>query len=372
MSEEHQEPEPRPDVTRLFDLLGRPIDIRSIALTGIFVLLLLYTLYFAKAFLLPIVLALLLNFLLGPVVRLLRKAHIPQGVGAAIVLLALLGVVVTGVYRLSGPAAQWFDRTPQGLQRIERRVRQLGRPVQEVQQAAEQVEREVERIATGSDGRRTQVEVEGRSWSGVILSQTQAFLAGAAVTMVLLYFLLASGDLFLRKLVRVLPRLSDKKAAIEIARATEHHISMYLSTLTLINVALGIAVGAAMKLTGLPNPVLWGVVAGLLNFIPYLGPLVTLTIITLVSVLHFDELSQALLPPLAYFAINFVEGGLVTPALHSRRLTMNPVMVFMGLIFWTWLWGIPGALLAVPILATFKIFCDHIPPLAPIGEFLGR
>ena len=189
---------------------------------------------------------------------------------------------------------------------------------------------------------------------------------------VLLYFLLASGDLFLRKLVRVLPRLSDKKRAIEIARQTEGHISTYLSTVTLINIALGLIVGVAMHLVGMPNAILWGVMAGLLNFIPYLGALATAGILAIVSVLTFDSLGRALVAPLLYLAINTVEGYLVTPMLLGRRLTLNPVVIFLGIILWGWLWGIPGALLAVPILATFKIFCDQIEPLAPIGEFLGR
>ena len=202
--------------------------------------------------------------------------------------------------------------------------------------------------------------------AGALLSSTQSVLAGAVVMLILLYFLLASGDLFLRKLVRVLPKLSDKKRAIEIARQTERHVSTYLATVTLINMGLGLAVALAMKLVGMPNPVLWGVTAGLLNYIPYLGPIVTAGVLTLVAVLSFDELGRALIVPALYMVINGLEGYLVTPTLLGRRLTLNPVVIFTGLIFWGWLWGIPGALLAVPILATFKIFCDHIPPLAPI------
>lgn len=368
---EREEERPRPDIRRLVEFLAGPIDVRSLALTGIFVLLLFYTIYFARAFLLPIVLAILLNFLLSPAVRGLRRLRIPEKLGAAIVLLSLLAVVVYGGYRLSGPASQWLDKAPRGLQRVERRIRDIQRPVEEVRQAAEQVEEQVGRLA-GRDRRTQQVELRGDGLTGAILSRTQAFLGGAIVMVVLLYFLLASGDLFLRKLVRVLPRLSDKKRAIEIARETERHVSRYLSTVTLINVGLGIVVAGAMALVGMPNPVLWGVLAGLLNYIPYLGPIATAAILTLVSVLSFDGIGRALVAPAVYSAINFIEGTFVTPTVLGRRLTLNPVVVFLGLIFWGWLWGIPGALLAVPIIATFKIFCDHIEPLSPIGEFLGR
>lgn len=369
---EREDEHPRPDLGRLLELFSGPVDVRSIALSGIFVLLVFYTLYFARGFFLPVVLALLLTFLLAPLVRGLTRLRIPGTIAAAIVILTLLGGTVYAVYSLSGPAADWIERAPQGMRRVERRIRDIQRPVEEVRQAAEQVEERVEEIAGGTRQRPREVQVEGRTLTSIVLGQTQAFLAGAVVMVILLYFLLASGDLFLRKLVRVLPRLSDKKAAIEIARATEDHISKYLTTVTLINVGLGVAVGIAMRLAGMPNPVLWGVAAGLLNFVPYLGPLVAAGMIALVSLLTFEEVGRALVAPGLYLGLNALEGYLFTPLLLGRRLLLNPVMIFLGIIFWGWLWGIPGALLAVPILATFKIFCDHIEPLAPIGEFLGR
>lgn len=346
---------------------------RTTALVGIFVLLALYTLYFARPFLLPVVVATILNFLLSPVVRGLERLRVPPAIGAVLVIVALLGIVAVGIHRLSGPAAEWIDRAPEGIERVERRIRGIRRPVEQVQQAAARVEEEVERLKGNGDDRTPQVSVQDdATWTGAILSRTQAFIGGAVVVMILLYFLLASGDLFLRKLVRVLPRLQDKRRAVEIARQTELHISTYLSTVTLINTGLGVCVGLAMWAVGLPNPALWGVVAGLLNYVPYLGALVTLVVIAVVSILTFEDLGRAMVAPLVYFAINFTEGSFVTPTIVGRRLTLNPVVVFAGLVFWGWLWGIPGALLAVPLLATFKIFCDHLEPLAPIGEFLGR
>ena len=347
-----------------------PPDHRSLALTGMFVLLVFYTLYFARSFLLPIILALLLTFILAPLVRALKRIRIPEGIGAGLILLAFFSIVVYGGYEIAEPAATWVERAPEGVRRIEGRIRELEEPVQEVRQAAEEVEQQVDRMA-GRDGTR-EVQIEARSLSGAVFSQTQSFLAGMIVMLILLYFLLASGDLFLRKLVRVLPKLEDKRAAIEIARATEHHISRYLATITLINIGLGFVVGLALALVGMPNPILWGVTAAVLNYIPYLGPLVMVGVLAFVSLLTFEEPGRALVGPAVYLGINLVEGYLVMPALLGRRLLLNPVVVFTGVIFWGWLWGIPGALLAVPILATFKIFCDHIRPLASIGEFLGR
>ena len=344
----------------------------TVALTGIFLLLALYTIYFARPFLLPLVLAVILNFLLSPLVRGLARLRIPQSLGAALVILALLALVALGIERLSGPAAEWIQKTPEGVERIERRIRGLRRPVEQVQVAAQKVEEEVERLSGDGRPRAQEVKVQGVTWTGALLSRTQAFLGSAVVTLILLYFLLASGDFFLRKLVRVLPRLEDKRRAVEIARQTELHISTYLSTVTLINVSLGLAVGLAMWAVGMPNPALWGVLAGLMNYIPYLGSLVTLAVITIASILTFEGLGRALVAPLVYFALNFSEGYFITPTIMGRRLTLNPVVVFVGLVFWGWLWGIPGALIAVPLLAMFKILCDNIEPLSPIGEFLGR
>lgn len=362
---------PRPDLAKLGEFLSGPVDVRSLALTGTFVLLLFYTLYLAKPVFLPIVIAILLNFLLNPAVRGLARLRIPNGIGAALVLLFLLGVAVVGAYRLSGPATEWVDKAPRGLRRAEARIRDLQRPVQEVQRAVEEVEEQAQQMTNGGD-RTQQVQVQGTTLTGTIMNRTQAFFAEGILMLVLLYFMLASGDLFLRKLVRVLPRLRDKKRAIEIARSTERHISSYLATVTLINMGLAVVVALAMRLVGMPNPILWGVLAGVLNYIPYIGPLVTASIIALVSILSFEDLGRAFVAPVVYYAINFLEGSFVTPMLLARRLTLNPVVIFIALMFWGWLWGLPGALLAVPLLGMFKIFCDHIEPLAPIGEFLGR
>lgn len=373
-SRQGREHEPsRPDLSHLLDLFSGPLDVRSIALTGILILLVFYSLYFAREFVMPVVLAFLLTFLLAPVVRALRRVGVPETIGAALVILAFLSGVGYGVYSLSGPARDWIERAPEGMRRVERRVRDLQRPVTEVREAAEQVQEQVEEMAgQGRRQRPTEVQLEGETLTGLVFTTTQAFLAGAVVTVILLYFLLASGDLFLRKLVRVLPRLRDKKAAIEIARDMEDHVSTYLVTMTLINLGLGLAVGAAMRLAGMPNPVLWGAAAAVMNFVPYLGPLVTLVMIALVSLLTFEDLGRAMIAPALYLGLNALEGYVVTPMLLGRRLLLNPVVIFLGIIFWGWLWGIPGALLAVPILVSFKIFCDHIEPLSPIGEFLGR
>ena len=190
--------------------------------------------------------------------------------------------------------------------------------------------------------------------------------------LVLLYFLLAVGDLFLQKLIKVLPLLKDKKKAVTIARETESSISTYLFTVALVNIGLGLVVALAMLIVGMPNPLLWGALAGFAEFVPYLGAGAMLVVLSLAGVVTFPEVGHALLVPGAYLLVNLIQANFVTPLVLGRRLTLNPVAILVNLVFWWWLWGVGGAFVAVPLLATFKIFCDHIESLAPVGEFLGN
>jgi len=350
-------------------MFAGPIDVRSMVLTGLFVLAIFYTLYFARSFLLPLVLAVLFSFLLAPVVRAMGRIGIPTAVAAAIVLALLFGAAGYAGYRLVTPATAWLATAPETLRRLESKVRLLRKPVEQVTKAAEQVE---SMTTVEGDAKVQTVEVKNERLSGTLFAQTQGFFTGALVMLILLYFLLASGDLFLRKLVRVLPTLGDRKIAVDIARQIEDQISTYLVSVTLINAALGVTVAVAMYLIGMPNPFLWGVMVAVFNFVPYVGPLASLIVLTLVGVMSFDSLTWGLVPPGIYFCIDTIESNFVTPSLLGRRLALNPVVIFIGITFWAWLWGIGGALLAVPMLATFKILCDEIKPLAPIGEFLGR
>ena len=356
-----------PNARRLANLFGEHADARHISLVGLFILSVLYTLHLAQAFILPIVLAVLLDFLLSPLVRALRKARIPEPLGAAMVVLGLLGVLVSGLWYLSGPASSWLSRAPQSMATVERKLQDLRRPVERVTEAAQQVEE-----ATDVGGEDTQqVEIKGPSLSKQLFGGTATLLSAATIVIFLTYFLLAVGDLFLQKLVTVLPQFKDKKTAVTIAREVESQISLYLFTATLINLGVGVVTALALWLVGMPNPVLWGVVAAVLNFVPYVGAVVNMVILGLAALLTFESTAHALLVPGVFFVINMVEGNLLTPMIYGNRMRLNTVALFIGLVFWWYLWGIPGAILAVPIMAAIKIVCDHIESLAPVGEFLG-
>jgi predicted PurR-regulated permease PerM len=343
------------------------VVLRSLMLTGLFLLVLFHTLRVARDLFLPLMLAFFLVFLLSPLVRLLKRAHIPEALGAALLLVALVGGVGVGLHSLVAPATEWIAKAPASVTRIQGKLRSLRFPMEQMTRTAAQVERTI----AGDPGTAVSV-VKSPAWiKEALFGGTTAFLSEAVVVIVLLYFLLASGDLFLRKLIKVLPTFKDKKRAVEIAREIESNISTYLFTVTLINAGVGVAVGVGVWLLGMPNSVLWGVIACVLTYIPYLGALVGIGILGLAALLVFDDLGHALAVPAVYMVVSFLEGNFITPLVLGRRLTLNPVVIFVGILFWFFLWGIPGALLAVPTLAVFKIVCDHVDTLAPIGEFFG-
>jgi predicted PurR-regulated permease PerM len=285
---------------------------------------------------------------------------------------ALVAGVAGSVYGLSGPASRWLDQVPVAMVEVRAKLETLRQPVADVQEAAQKVEDLAQGQLGEGQSQPVEVAVKGPGLTQMFLGGAVSFVTGLVVMIALLFFLLASGDTLLRQAVSVAPRLSDKRRVVEIARDTEDDISYYLLTVSLINAGLGVAVGSAMYLLGMPNPILWGVMAGVFNFIPFLGAVVGIGVVGLVALLSFDQFWPILLPPLSYLVLTSLEAQFVTPALLARRLTLNPVAVFVALIVWTWLWGIAGALLAVPMLATFKICCDHIEPLNPIGTMLGR
>jgi predicted PurR-regulated permease PerM len=357
----------RPNIHELGEAL-KPLNIRSFALGGTFLLLTVYSLKIGSTFFIPVVLALLLNFLFASVIRALSRLYIPAPLGAALVLFALLGSLAFGIYQLALPARDWMAKLPQTVRQVERKLKDVKQSVQEVTKATQ----EVDRLTSLNTGEKTQqVEVRKSTLGESLLGPTQEFLVGAGLVFILLFFFLASGDLFLRKLVSVLPTFRDKKLAVEISHQIEHDISTYLLAITMINVFFGAAVGVSMYLLGMPNPLLWGVMAGFLHFIPFLGAMIGITIVTMVAVVTLDSMTTTLLVPVSYLSLNLLEEYVVLPLVMGRRLMLNPVVVLLWAIFWGWLWGVPGALMAVPLLAILKIVCDHVEPLSAVAEFLG-
>jgi predicted PurR-regulated permease PerM len=361
---------PRPDLRETTEAVESPRT-RSWGVTTLTVLALMYTLYFARSFLMPIVVALLLSFLFSPLVRALARFKIRPPLGAALVIAGMLGVLAFGGYELAGPVQKWASNAPETLSTAQKKLRGLLQPLQRASRTAEQVESAAGSVG-GGDARQTrEVVVRQPSLIARVFGTTQRFVTSMLEVLILLYFLLAAGDLFLQKLVKVLPTLRDKRKAVEIARKIEGSISTYLLTVAAINVVEGAVVALVLWALGMPSPLLWGVLVAVLEFIPYLGALAMTAILTLAAITVYDTIGQALLVPAAFLAINIIQANFISPVLMGHKLALNPVALLVGLTFWFWIWGIPGAFIAVPLLATFKIFCDHIESLAALGEFLG-
>lgn len=363
-ADDRRDLEAHPDITRLTEFLQGPLDVRSLSTTGLFLLAVMYTIYVARPVLMPVTLAVLFSFLLSPAVASLERLRVSPKLGAALVLMGLIGLVAVAAVRLADPAAEWLARLPGSLDRAMERIRELTGLVEEVTENVEEITQVGERSTP-------RVEVDDNPLIDRVFSSSRSLVAGTTLMLALTYFLLASGDLFMRKLVKVIPRLSDKKRAVELARRVRRQASTYLFTVTSINVGLAVVQSVAMYALGMPNPVLWGVLAGFLNYVPYLGQTAAAAAVGVAALLSLDTLGHAFGVLAVYVTINGLEGSVVTPYLVGYRLQLNPVAVFVAVLFWGWMWGLVGAVLAVPLLATLKILCDTVEPLQPIGEFLG-
>ncbi|MBC8088153.1 MAG: AI-2E family transporter [Phycisphaerae bacterium] len=339
------------------------------ALVTLALLAVLYSLHFGRAFLVPIAFALLLDFLLSPLVRVMSKGRVPTTLAAAIVTIGLVCAIGFTSYSLAGPAQKFLQEAPSGIAKARQEIDKVLLPLERVSQQAVTAGEEAG-VGEG-DKKPAEVVVVGPSLGSRMAGVTQRALAGFTQVMLLLFFLLAGGDLFLEKTIRLLPVLSDKKKAVRIARDIESAISVYLIANLGINLVEGIMVAGALWALGMSNPLLWGVLTVAMEFIPFIGPILMLIILTIAAMGTFDTLGQILLVPAAFFVANFIQGNIVTTMVLGKRLALNSVALFVGLAFWFWIWGIPGAFIGVPLMAVLKVCCDHVEALAPFGEFLG-
>ncbi|MBZ9795412.1 AI-2E family transporter [Mesorhizobium sp. ES1-4] len=341
--------------------------IRSL-LVGIFLFMSIYALYFARAFFMPVILAFLLALTLTPIVRLLRKRGIPEAVSATLLVLVSIFVFTSAGYVLSGPVIDLINNTSSIGQQLTERLAQFQRPVERIMKIAHQIEGLTE---TSQEPGVQKVAV---AQSGFLSSAAGNILsAGTSLTIifVLSLFLLASGTMFYEKIIQSFASLTEKKRALRVVYDVEREISHYLLTVTIINAGLGTIIGLGLWALGMPNPLVWGAAAALLNFLPYIGAMITLVLVTIIALISFDTIAYALLAPAFLVLCDLVEGQFVTPMVVGRRLEINAVAVFIAIAFWSWLWGFVGALMAVPLLVVIKVFCDHFESLSHVGNFLA-
>jgi predicted PurR-regulated permease PerM len=337
---------------------------------GTFLILLVAALKLASAFFLPVVASALIALLLAPPVRWLSRHRIPAGLAAALVISGVVVVVSASITSLARPAIKWLNDAPETLAEAQVKIQRLAAPLYNLQRTAATVQAATAGPTPAGTKQPTKVEVTSTGMLSKISGTTVGVFAAVATVLFLTFFLLAAGDRFSEQLGDIMPERYRRQMLAGL-RDMQAQMSRYLATSVLIRVSLGIAVWGSLTLIGLPNAALWGVVAAVLNFIPYLGSFAALLIVGVAALVHFDTTGPVLYCIGAVFVIGVIEGNFVTPMLLGHRLPLNVVAIFLGLLFWGWIWGITGAVLAVPLTVLIKVFCDRVKPLEPLGVLLG-
>jgi predicted PurR-regulated permease PerM len=340
-----------------------------ISVTGLFVIAIFYTLYFAAPILIPITIAILLSMLLSPAVDWLERLALPRAVGSALIVAAALGLIAGSIVTLAGPAQEWLTRLPASFAKMEERLKLIKKPIAEIEKATEQIETVTD--LSQKPVRRQVVELRRPSFAGELLSGTQRIATSIGMVLILLYFLLATGDLFARKLVAIMPTDENRARTVDIVRSVKRDISFYLLSLTITNIGYGLLVTVAAAALGVENALLWGAATLIFSFAPYIGPVVIITLLTMASMISLPSLTAALALPAIYLTVLLTVQNLISPFIWGRRLALNPVAIFISIILWGWMWGMAGALLAVPLLASFKIVAERVGALRPAAELLG-
>lgn len=347
--------------------LANPV---SIGILFLAVVALVFVLHVGKDVALPITMAIILKLLLKPLMDFLQfKLRFPAPLAALILILCLFSTIATIGVTISGPASGWINKAPTVLPAIKEKLVIFRRPIDYLQGTFKELE---EVAAPQNDTAVPTVAV--KDTTQVVTKIAWATVAVVTIiftTMIVLFFLLAAGDRLLVGLIEVLPSFSDKRQAVDIATEIQRQIGGYLLTITLMNSVVGVLTGVAMWACGLGDPILWGSAAFILNYIPILGPVAGIGMFLLAGIVSLDWPLYALLPAGIYLLIHIAEGEMFTPMLLAKRFTLNPVIVITSLFFWYAVWGAPGALLAVPLLAMLKIICDRIETLKPAGHIIG-
>ena len=363
-------------------MLHMPVSVRNVSLVVLAVFASLFVLQSAKAVFIPFMLGLIFSYALSPVVNWAETCRVPRWLGAAVLLLAILGALGTTTYALSDEAVKMVESLPAAAQKFRQTIKLRSSTsdstLETVQKAATQIEQATqEGIAPANNRGAMRVVVESPHfnirnylWTGTL--GLIALIGQITVVVFLTYFLMVSGDTFRRKLIKLAgPRLSSKKITLQALDEITGQIQRYLQVQLLISALVGVLTGLALWALGLQNAAVWGIAAGVLNLVPYVGSIITAVAAALVGFLQFGSINMALAVGGVSMVIHTIVGNLLTPWLTGRASQMNPVAVFVGLLAWGWLWGVWGLLLGIPIMMIVKSICDRVDEMKPISEFLG-
>ena len=357
------EPEPEPALSRSGTRHAR------VRLLGVLVVLAVaYTCAIAEAVIVPILVAILLGLIFAPAVRLLERWHVPRVIGS-LAAVAFTIALVAGVFTaLATPAREWVARAPRALAHMQSTMRELRRPLQ----AATEATRELGKLTDVEGTRSIRVVDASQGVVAKVLETAPVLLAGITITVFLMFLFLLHGDALLRKFVTLAPHLRAKREIVLATRQAQHELSLYMITITLINAGLGLATAAALHLLHMPDPLLWGGVAAVLNYAPFIGPLLTAAALLVAGFAEFSSAIDALAAPAAFLFLHLIEGQIITPHLVGRRLALDPVMVFLSLVVLGWTWGVAGLLIAVPLMSCAKIIASRLPEGATLATLLSE
>jgi len=325
-------------------------------------------LYFGRSLFVPVALAVVLALTLFPLIRAGQKAGLPPVVSALALILTVTACLVLAAVSLSGPVSRLSQELPSIGYQLKYKLKSLREPLDTIDKAGEQVE---EITSQAKDAGVQEVVIKQPGLVARAADDVVAMVATVLLTLTLCFFLLVSRELFYRKVLRVMPTLSDKKRALQVAYDIERDVSRYLLTVSAINIMLGACVGGALWLLGMPNPLLWGVIAGLLNFLPYIGAILGIVATGVMAIVSFPTVAEAAAVPAVYLLFTVLEGQFITPWLLGRRFSLNTVVILLSIAFWGFMWGAVGVFVAVPMLIVLRVLCDRIEGLAALGEFVS-
>ena len=338
---------------------------------GLFGLGVLYTLYVAHQIVLPIILAVMTSLLLSPLVkRAFVKWRIPRMVSSLVLVLLVLAGIIGITLAVATPALKWVEEVPQGISRLLVGESEISRQIARVTESAEQVEKSVEELSESGQQPST-VVLQTDSWRSQLMAKARNGIAGLALALALTYFLLVSGDRLIHNFIRQLP-IDQRRTVLRMTHESQHQIAQYLGVLGLSNLFVGTTTGLISWAVGLPDPAVWGLVAGLARFIPYLGNILSISMLTIVSVVSLDELWMMAIAPLGFLGLTMLVGLFIEPWIHGFRMAINPVIIFVSIFFWGWLWGPVGVLLAVPLMTVIQVVLKQIPKLRPVYKVIAR
>lgn len=326
-------------------------------------------LYIARAVLLPLTVAVVLSLVLRPAVAALRRFGVPSFVGATLLFALMLGAGAFGVMTLREPAQALLAEAPRTLDSVKERLQGYMQPLKELQDAGVEMDRLTK---TPGETEPVAVRLEQPALSGEMLNTTGEYVAGITITLALWYFLLVSGDRFLEKTVTLAPTFRGKREVVVTVREIEARIGRYLGAITLVNAGLGAAVAIGLWIIDFPNPLLWGVIAMLLNYLPFAGLAIGTALMAFTGLATFESLPHAMLAPAIYLGANFIEQNLITPLILGRSIDLNPVVILLAALLGGWLWGVMGMFLAVPLLIIARVICESVEPLNPVAVYLSR